>query len=130
MACPTCGFDAAAWSRSDLQGTLHHAVLPWFGQIVEGARPDVVTTLVDTATRLAELADAEPTTESVHEAWRLLADAGRLRHAMGDSLLPQQGEVVQISTSGGGVPKQAVPATTITMRGVGGDRQADRKHHG
>src|SRR3954471_17955457 len=130
MPCPTCGFDAAAWSRSDLQRTVHHAVLPWLGQLMEGARTDVVVALVDTASRLAELSEAEPTAELMHEAWRLLADAGRLRHGMGDGVAQQHGEVVQINTSDGGVPKRPVPTADIAMRGVAGDRQGNRKHHG
>jgi MOSC domain-containing protein YiiM len=37
---------------------------------------------------------------------------------------------VQINTSGGGVPKTPIDAATIGPRGVEGDRQNDRKHHG
>src|SRR3954464_13112033 len=118
MPCSTCGFDAAAWSRSDLQRTLHHAVAPWFSQLMEAARPDVVAAQTDTAARLTGLAEQEPTAEAMHEAWRLLAAAGRLRYAMGDGVAPQQGTVVQINTSGGGVPKVAVGSADITSRGL------------
>jgi MOSC domain-containing protein YiiM len=43
----------------------------------------------------------------------------------------QQGRVVQINvSSAGGVPKQRLPQAEITMQGVVGDRQRDRRHHG
>ncbi len=38
--------------------------------------------------------------------------------------------VAQISTSDGGVPKGAVPSADVGRRGLLGDRQADRTHHG
>jgi MOSC domain-containing protein YiiM len=38
--------------------------------------------------------------------------------------------VVQLSTSGGGVPKAPVPEVTIGRDGVAGDRQRNRTHHG
>jgi MOSC domain-containing protein YiiM len=130
MTCDTCGFDAAAWSRSDLERTLHHAVVPWLRQILERARPDVVAELRSTATRLAELSRCEPDAAAVHEAWRLLADAGRTRHAMADGATTTDGVVVQINASGGGVPKLPVPSARITTKGLIGDRQGNRKHHG
>ena len=34
------------------------------------------------------------------------------------------------STSGGGVPKSAVPSATVGRHGVEGDQQAERRHHG
>lgn len=38
--------------------------------------------------------------------------------------------IVQISVSPGGVPKRAVPSARVTTRGVEGDAQRDREHHG
>lgn len=43
------------------------------------------------------------------------------------SVLPY---VHQVSVSDGGVPKLAVPSATITVGGVAGDRQRNRKYHG
>ena len=40
------------------------------------------------------------------------------------------GRIVQISISGGGVPKNAVPAAEVTASGVEGDAHRDREHHG
>lgn len=129
MRCPTCCFDASAWSMTDLDRTLS-AVEPWFAQLVEGARPDVVDALAPTRQRLAALPRSGPDAEAVHEAWRLLSDAGRLRHAMGDGAATATGSVVQVSTSPGGVPKLPVESAAVTARGLAGDKQTFRKHHG
>ena len=129
MSCPTCGFDAAGWSRSDLQRTMQ-AIEPWFRQLSEGARPDVVTALDPIRAELSALPRDVADAGVVHEAWRLLAQAGRLRHAMGDGPSAATGVLVQISTSPGGVPKLAVDAAQITTGGLTGDKQANRVHHG
>ncbi|MCW2572336.1 MAG: hypothetical protein JWO88_2394 [Frankiales bacterium] len=130
MSCSTCGFDATAWSSADLQGTLAHAIQPWFRQVVEGARPDVVEALAETGARLAVVSAADVSPEAMHEAWRLLGEAGRVRQAMGDGVRTTEGTVVQVNASAGGVPKLPVPAALVTTRGLTGDRQANRMHHG
>jgi MOSC domain-containing protein YiiM len=38
--------------------------------------------------------------------------------------------IVQISVSGGGVPKRPVPSARVTALGLEGDAQRDREHHG
>lgn len=40
------------------------------------------------------------------------------------------GVLVQVSVSGGGVPKRPVAEGLVTRGGIVGDRQADRRHHG
>jgi MOSC domain-containing protein YiiM len=40
------------------------------------------------------------------------------------------GSIHQVNTSDGGVPKLPIPIAEIGYRGVVGDRQADRVHHG
>jgi MOSC domain-containing protein YiiM len=40
------------------------------------------------------------------------------------------GRIHQISVSGGGVPKHPVPTAEVDLRGVIGDDQADKRHHG
>jgi MOSC domain-containing protein YiiM len=40
------------------------------------------------------------------------------------------GVVEYINVSGGGVPKAHVPRATVTVDGLNGDKQGDRKHHG
>ena len=43
---------------------------------------------------------------------------------------PDFPHVHQVSLSDGGVPKLAVPAAQVTVEGLTGDRQRNRKHHG
>ena len=40
------------------------------------------------------------------------------------------GRIVQISVSGGGVPKTAVSRVRVTIEGLEGDAHRDREHHG
>jgi MOSC domain-containing protein YiiM len=129
MRCPTCSFDAAAWSMTDLDRTLG-ALQPWFAQLIEGARPDVVAALAPARARLEALPRSGTDVDAVHEAWRLLSDAGRLRHALGDGAATATGTVAQVSTSPGGVPKLPVTSAAVTARGLAGDKQTFRKHHG
>jgi hypothetical protein len=67
---------------------------------------------------------------AVHDATHHLQDAGRGLHALGAGAPTQHGSVVQCSVSGGGVPKTARDRVTVDRRGVAGDAQSDRKHHG
>lgn len=129
MSCSDCGFDAAAWTRGDLQRTQAHAIRPWFQQLVAGAGVDLHAALAGTRARIDALAQGEPHTNDMHQAWRLLTDAGRLRQVM-EPQATETGSVQQISSSGGGVPKLAVTAARITGRGIDGDRQGNRTHHG
>lgn len=49
----------------------------------------------------------------------------------GDGFAPEvTGRIFQISNSPGGVPKRAVYAAALTVDGLSGDWQEDRKHHG
>lgn len=41
-----------------------------------------------------------------------------------------EARIAQISVSPGGVPKRPVPAARVTTRGLEGDDQRDREHHG
>jgi MOSC domain-containing protein YiiM len=67
---------------------------------------------------------------AVHDAIHHLRDIGRGLHALGSGAPTQHGRVVQLNASDGGVPKRAVTRATIDRKGVAGDRQADRNHHG
>ncbi|MCA1710828.1 MAG: MOSC domain-containing protein [Actinobacteria bacterium] len=129
MPCPTCAFDVAAWSPSDLRRTLND-VEPWFRQIAADAPAPVVAALEPMWAELAELPRGVVDAGAVHTAWRLLSEAGRLRHAMGAGAPSDAGTVVQVSTSPGGVPKLPVASAQVTRRGLVGDKQANRVHHG
>ena len=67
---------------------------------------------------------------AIHDATHHLSDIGRGVHALGAGAPTQTGNVVQLNLSDGGVPKRSVPAVEVGLRGVAGDRQADRRHHG
>ena len=43
---------------------------------------------------------------------------------------PATPHVHQVSLSNGGVPKLAVPSAQVTLNGLAGDRQRNRKYHG
>lgn len=67
---------------------------------------------------------------AVHDLWHHLIDIADGRVALGDATPSDRGRLVQINTSGGGVPKLPVEEATIGRRGVVGDRQDARLHHG
>ena len=71
-----------------------------------------------------------PDTDLIHDAIHGLRDLGRRLHEAGAGAPSQQGSVLQLSASNGGVPKDAVLAADVGRRGLLGDRQANRKHHG
>ena len=84
-----------------------------------------------TVTAGADTADAAWIVgHAVHDATHHLRDVGRGLHALGAGAPTQHGVVAQVSTSAGGVPKRALGRITIGTRGVAGDVQAERKHHG
>lgn len=39
-------------------------------------------------------------------------------------------QIIQINTSPGGVPKRGIAQSTVTLRGLPDDHQADQEHHG
>ncbi len=67
---------------------------------------------------------------AVHDLWHHLIDVAHIRTDLGFGPAAQSGVVSQISASDGGVPKQAVAQAEIGRRGVVGDRQQARRHHG
>ncbi len=67
---------------------------------------------------------------AVHDLWHHLIDIADVRVALGDAPTRQVGELVQINRSGGGVPKLPIDSAVVGHRGVDGDSQAARVHHG
>jgi MOSC domain-containing protein YiiM len=55
---------------------------------------------------------------------------GRAIHALGAGAPRSTGSVVGVFASGGGVPKQPIPEAVVGYRGVEGDKQTSREHHG
>jgi MOSC domain-containing protein YiiM len=117
--CDDCRFDASLWTREDLERTLPMVPL-MVRHALEGSdrSADVLAPL------------AEPSGDvvaDVHRAWHLLSDYSRLRYAGEPAVV---GVVEQVSVSPGGGPKLLVLRAAVTARGVSGDKQATRKHHG
>lgn len=122
------------------------------GHAVDGGLAAVVDALDANAQRTAALAartardgwgrtavvDGDPLdafdvlAHAVHDATHHLMDVGRGLHLLGVPPGPRAatGSVVQVNVSPGGVPKTPVASARISKRGVEGDRQAVRRHHG
>lgn len=67
---------------------------------------------------------------AVHDLWHHLVDIADGRVTTGDATPADTGTVVQVNASGGGVPKSPVEVGRIGRRGVEGDIQRARLHHG
>ncbi|MEO6318493.1 MAG: MOSC domain-containing protein [Acidimicrobiales bacterium] len=66
----------------------------------------------------------------VHDVSHHLGDVGRGLHLLGAGAPTQAGVVAALHASDGGVPKLPVEVAEVGDRGLVGDRQATRKHHG
>lgn len=67
---------------------------------------------------------------AVHDFWHHLVDIAAIRRALGDATPTQSGDVARLNISDGGVPKRAIDTAVVGRRGLEGDRQAARQHHG
>lgn len=133
--CGRCGFTPDDYSARDL------ATSPrWLTSMTD----DMVRPVEDPVLATPVVADAlsairavvtsidvdSPDVESIHTAIHGLRDLGRILHDQGAGAVTQEGEVVQLNTSNGGVPKEPVLTADVGPRGLLGDRQGNRKHHG
>ncbi len=111
--CGTCGYNGAEWDERDSSNTLNLAerILRY---ALEGAPSDLVGVAATTPH------------DVIHQAATLAAS----RHDRGDVVGPHLGSVARINVSGGGVPKASMPTAAVAWRGVIGDRQRNRQHHG
>lgn len=66
----------------------------------------------------------------LERVWTAWLAAGPALRAAGQLPSRATGTVVQLNTSNGGLPKLPKPDVTVGWRGVEGDRQATRVHHG
>lgn len=67
---------------------------------------------------------------AVHDTTHHLSDVGRGLHLLGAGAPTQVGVVAQLNVSDGGVPKKPIEVAEVGDRGLVGDRQAARRHHG
>lgn len=129
------------WTDDDVRGT-GRAVELWWGMLVDGVapRPAELSGVRDRLGHLAGVmvdAEAGPfaaRAAAADEALGLLSAAGRAVHAAGHGPVAGErgttGTVAGLFASGGGVPKALVRRADVGWRGVAGDRQAARRHHG
>lgn len=94
-----------------------------------GAAPAADLAELGLAAQLA-LKNSPALGEVLADVWTTLRAASDTLRADGQMPAQVTGTVVQLSTSGGGVPKLAVPAVDVGFRGVVGDVQRVRVHHG
>jgi MOSC domain-containing protein YiiM len=67
---------------------------------------------------------------ALHDALHHLRDVSRNFVALGAGTPSHRGTVASINVSDGGVPKRSVATASIGYRGLVGDRQGERRHHG
>ena len=123
--CTACGFDPAQWNQLDTAKTL--GLAPEFVHQWGGGAIDPITSPLNRHAA-DDLLDGTLDDQ--------LADVHRLWHALVTEVAPtrspieQAGTVLQLNTSIGGVPKTPIDMATIGVRGVEGDVQRARVHHG
>jgi MOSC domain-containing protein YiiM len=115
--CDACGFDDADWERRDVERLLRQRDA-WWDELVGPAAGDP---------RLTPLAERVERAEDIHTLMHLLWQGGRL---LWEGSPSSTGVVEQLATSGGGVPKTPATRAVVRRRGLVGDVQRSRKHHG
>jgi MOSC domain-containing protein YiiM len=75
----------------------------------------------------AATGDVEADLAAVWTSW---TSAGPALRAAGELPARREGTVVQLSVSPGGLPKLPIDSAEVTWKGMAGDRQATRVHHG
>ena len=128
--CDRCGFDRRQWNEHDAARTIAQA-----GALLVEWSADAPPELMDKldARRIDDLKSISTSPDlfdEVHHLWHGLVSIADVRRAAGDVVRRQRGAVTQLSASAGGVPKTAVGSATIGVRGIDGDVQAARAHHG
>ncbi len=133
--CHQCGFVPDAFNAQDTAGTLR-SLRAWWDMGTRVAKP--YNTLFQRPTNPLVIAmmhdDVEmPTTatpDDIHAALHVLHELGRNHKANGAAAPTQNGTLIQINVNNGGVPKLPVPSASVGVRGLDGDRQRSRQHHG
>lgn len=96
-------------------GAIDH-LMAYVNQTLDGKTIDQLTD--------SEIGSTLPT------VWAALSGATPTLRALGHVPAPQTGTLAQLNASQGGVPKTAIDGAYVGWKGVEGDRQATRKHHG
>ena len=128
--CDRCGFERSEWNEQDATRTLAHAEL--FLDLWSVDAPGHLDERLQRR-RFDDLkaieAAADPF-DRVHHLWHGLVSIADVRRAAGDGAPHQRGDVAGLHRSDGGVPKLPIESAEVGRRGVVGDVQAARVHHG
>ncbi|MGB3736191.1 MAG: MOSC domain-containing protein [Ilumatobacter sp.] len=128
--CDRCGFDRSQWNEQDAGRTLAHADELLAGWSID-ARPELESRLLEHQMDDLKAVQSSPDLyDEVHHLWHGLVSIADIRRKADDAVARQVGSVAQISSSAGGVPKTAIDSAVVGVRGVDGDVQASRVHHG
>jgi len=117
---------ASDYTDLEVAGTLQ-ALQPWWDLLLKGLDPTPVADLVTEGARV--LVTGDDPLEVIDRSLALLQEAAR-RLATSGQFASGTGSVHGLFTSGGGVPKLPVDEAVIDLRGVVGDVQKTRRHHG
>jgi len=132
--CEECGFDPREWNDQDTANTLRLAdsLTELWAEPLVAVDPELANSLSGAGpwSRSDAVDGGSPSGDEVHGLWHHLIHIASVVSASGAAAPAQEGTVDQISASGGGVPKVATPVAEIDRRGVIGDQQRTRKHHG
>jgi MOSC domain-containing protein YiiM len=116
------------FTQMDAQATLHHAA-DLFDLLVDGV-PAGTSALANLFRLEAMAALDRPLEQALNGYWTALRAAGDALRRAGAYGTAVRGNVAQLNTSGGGVPKLPVDHLDVGFGGVNGDVQATRHHHG
>lgn len=141
--CAVCRFDGDHYTDSDVDATLRTFGTRWEwavagvpSELLNGHRPgetavaDLGTLGHDAVHAIDEGADRPTRRRTAHLAGHVLHLAGRRLRDVGAAPARATGHVGGLFASDGGVPKRPIDLARVTYRGVEGDRQAERRHHG
>lgn len=106
-----------------------------WNEITRGRDPGLVAHLRTEVDRALsgldpDSAPVEALVTPLHLAWDALCAAGPALRAAGALPARREGRVDALARGSGGVPKESVDRIEVTHRGVVGDRQRTRRHHG
>lgn len=123
--CGRCGFDPGQWNEQDAVKTL--GLAPEFVQEWSRGTVDPITSPLSRAAATALLdGTVDDQLAGVHHLWHGLVT----ELAPSQPIVQMHGRVQQLNASDGGVPKQPIDRAVVGHRGVEGDVQKARVHHG
>lgn len=123
--CLACGFDPAQWNEQDTAKTL--GLAPEFVQEWGANTVDPLTSPLSRGAASALLEGTRDDQEhALHDLWHGLVT----ELAPAQTTVEMRGTVHQLNASGGGVPKTPIDRAVVGVRGVEGDVQKARVHHG